>query len=72
MGDGTPGRNCQIVSSATDSCKHMLKHAGGTLEDYCLAGIASRSHAAWKPDAAESGYHSGEEKDHGHDHAESH
>jgi hypothetical protein len=28
--------------------------------------------AVWKPDAAESGNHSREETDHGHDHAESH
>jgi hypothetical protein len=28
--------------------------------------------AVWKPDAAESGNHSGEETDRGHDHAESH
>ena len=49
-----------------------LKHAGETLEDYCVARIASRRHADWKPDPAESGKPHQRKERPRHDHAESH
>ena len=49
-----------------------LKHAGETLEDYYVRGLLREVTRTGNRTRPNQGNHSREEKDHGHDHAESH